>query len=145
MQVTETKRLHNKCSIVANFLFDCFNNKKRTKLFNCSAVIPHIKSNNNDQEQTNFNWKSKLSHYSDLKSTKTETMCSEQLFIEPQKWFADDISDVNGKLMCPNGKCGSKLGTYDWCGSKCSCGSWVVPAIHIQSSKVDLCKMLAWK
>lgn len=32
-----------------------------------------------------------------------------------------------GKIICPNKKCGAKLGNYDWAGVCCSCKEWVVP------------------
>ena len=32
-----------------------------------------------------------------------------------------------GKIVCPNKKCGAKLGNYDWAGVCCSCKQWVVP------------------
>jgi hypothetical protein len=30
-----------------------------------------------------------------------------------------------------------KLGNYNWCGFKCSCSAWVVPAFHVTKSKID--------
>ena len=44
---------------------------------------------------------------------------------------------IEGKLICPNAKCGGRLGNFNWSGSQCSCGSWVVPAIQVVASKVD--------
>ena len=41
-----------------------------------------------------------------------------------------------GRFSCPN--CKTKLGSTTWSGSQCSCGTWVVPAIQIPKSKVDL-------
>jgi len=35
--------------------------------------------------------------------------------------------DIAGKIVCPNKKCGAKLGNYDWAGVKCGCKEWVVP------------------
>lgn len=32
-----------------------------------------------------------------------------------------------GKIICPNPKCGAKLGNYDWAGVSCSCKEWVTP------------------
>lgn len=42
------------------------------------------------------------------------------------------------QLNCP--KCNAKLGSFVWYGEPCPCGSWVVPAFHIQRSKVDQVK-----
>lgn len=44
---------------------------------------------------------------------------------------------IEGKLTCPNAKCGGRLGNFNWSGSQCSCGSWVVPAVQVVASKVD--------
>jgi len=41
-----------------------------------------------------------------------------------------------GKIICFNCRC--KLGQWNWSGAQCSCGTWVVPAIQINCSKVDL-------
>lgn len=43
---------------------------------------------------------------------------------------------VEGKFGCP--KCDTKIGTWNWSGAQCSCGTWVVPAIQVPRSKVDL-------
>ena len=34
---------------------------------------------------------------------------------------------MSGKIICPNTKCGVKLGNYDWAGVHCNCKAWVVP------------------
>ncbi|CAH8272175.1 unnamed protein product [Arabidopsis lyrata] len=35
-------------------------------------------------------------------------------------------------------KCKAKVGSFDWSGSYCSCGSKIVPAFQIQMSRVDV-------
>ncbi|KAI9465904.1 hypothetical protein BJY52DRAFT_1113303 [Lactarius psammicola] len=60
-------------------------------------------------------------------------------FVEPMKWmdfFLED-GELAGKIICPNKKCGAKLGNYDWAGVCCSCKEWVVPGFCIHRSKVD--------
>lgn len=45
------------------------------------------------------------------------------------KWmepFLENL-EMEGKIICPNKKCGAKLGNYDWAGVCCSCKEWVVP------------------
>ena len=42
-----------------------------------------------------------------------------------------------GKILCPNKKCGSKLGNWSWIGSACSCGVWQCPNFQFALSKVD--------
>jgi len=36
-----------------------------------------------------------------------------------------------GKIICPNKKCGVKLGNYDWAGVCCGCKEWVTPVCII--------------
>ena len=50
-------------------------------------------------------------------------------FVEPMKWMDSFLQDgqMAGKIVCPNKKCGAKLGNYDWAGVCCSCKQWVVP------------------
>jgi hypothetical protein len=45
------------------------------------------------------------------------------------KWMEPFLRDgeMAGKIVCPNKKCGAKLGNYDWAGARCSCKAWVVP------------------
>ncbi|TFK89292.1 hypothetical protein K466DRAFT_652194 [Polyporus arcularius HHB13444] len=60
-------------------------------------------------------------------------------FVEPLKWMEPFLEQghMAGKIMCPNKKCGAKLGNYDWAGVCCSCKEWVVPGFCIHRSKVD--------
>jgi len=60
-------------------------------------------------------------------------------FVEPMKWMEPFLNEgqMAGKIVCPNSKCGAKLGNYDWAGVRCSCKEWVVPGFCIHRSKVD--------
>ncbi|EIN08594.1 hypothetical protein PUNSTDRAFT_114048 [Punctularia strigosozonata HHB-11173 SS5] len=60
-------------------------------------------------------------------------------FLEPMKWMEPflESGQLAGKIVCPNKKCGAKLGNYDWAGVKCSCKEWVTPGFCIHRSKVD--------
>ena len=55
-------------------------------------------------------------------------------FVETYTWMGD-LSAVEGKLCCP--KCSARVGSYNWAGMQCSCGTWVRPAFQIVKSKVD--------
>ena len=44
---------------------------------------------------------------------------------------------LEGRLSCPNQKCGANLGKFAWAGAKCSCGGWVTPAFTLVRGKVD--------
>ncbi|KAK5859325.1 hypothetical protein PBY51_020888 [Eleginops maclovinus] len=57
-------------------------------------------------------------------------------FIEPVQWMEPALVGVtDGQLLCP--KCSSKLGSFSWCGDRCSCGRWVTPAFQLHHNRVD--------
>ncbi|KAJ4490110.1 hypothetical protein J3R30DRAFT_3653549 [Lentinula aciculospora] len=60
-------------------------------------------------------------------------------FVEPMKWMEPflEAGEIAGKIVCPNQRCGAKLGNYDWAGVRCGCKEWVVPGFCISRSKVD--------
>lgn len=49
------------------------------------------------------------------------------------KWMDSQLEggQMGGKIMCPNKKCGVKLGNFDWAGLKCGCNQWVTPASRL--------------
>lgn len=61
------------------------------------------------------------------------------IFLEPLSWMRTELElgKLEGRLECPNVKCGMNVGKYAWQGMSCSCGKWVVPAISIAKGKVD--------
>lgn len=68
---------------------------------------------------------------------KSQDMCT-HFFVEPLNWMkekllAEDL--LEGKFFCPG--CEAKVGGYNWKGSRCSCGKWMNPGIHLQAAKVD--------
>ena len=49
--------------------------------------------------------------------------------------------EIGGKLVCPNEKCGIKIGNFDWAGVQCGCKEWVTPVsavIRRQGAHVGL-------
>jgi dual specificity phosphatase 12 len=60
----------------------------------------------------------------------------QSLFLAGGMDWMGDVSGTDGKLCCS--KCATKVGNWNWSGAQCSCGSWVVPAIQVPNSKVDL-------
>jgi len=55
--------------------------------------------------------------------------------------IADSQSDdapISGRLTCPNPACGCNVGKFAWSGMQCSCSRWIVPAIGVTRSKVDI-------
>jgi len=73
----------------------------------------------------------------DLK-TGMEVPC-QHYFIEPLSWMRSTLeqAELEGRLVCPNGRCGASVGRYSWKGFKCSCGEWVTPAFSLQKARVD--------
>lgn len=61
------------------------------------------------------------------------------LFLEPLSWMRAELEHgkLEGRLECPNAKCGANVGKYAWQGMRCSCGEWIVPAISIARGRVD--------
>eukprot|EP00249_Psilotum_nudum_P019210 c27142_g1_i4 orf=512-1420(+) len=59
------------------------------------------------------------------------------IFVEPMQWM-NTVQEgvVMGKLSCPN--CRARLGTFNWAGMQCSCGSWVIPAFQLHKSRMDM-------
>lgn len=58
-------------------------------------------------------------------------------FMEPAAWMKPELERgaLAGKLACP--RCAAKVGSYSWQGAKCSCGTWITPAIELQRARVD--------
>ena len=48
-------------------------------------------------------------------------LCS-SYFVEPMSWMSAtlDTGILAGRLVCPNVRCGAKIGSYDWAGSRTS-------------------------
>lgn len=61
------------------------------------------------------------------------------LHLTPLSWMRPELeqSKLEGRLECPNRKCGQSVGRYAWQGMKCSCGEWVVPGMTLGRSRVD--------
>ncbi|OTA82442.1 hypothetical protein M434DRAFT_37092 [Hypoxylon sp. CO27-5] len=61
------------------------------------------------------------------------------VFIETLSWMRPALEDgaLEGRLSCPNTKCGATIGRFAWQGLKCTCSEWVVPAFSLNRSRVD--------
>ncbi|KAG0324810.1 dual specificity phosphatase 12 [Dissophora globulifera] len=66
-------------------------------------------------------------------NTHSNNAC-QSYFVEPVEWI-QGLHALEGKVSCP--KCDSKLGTFNWSGEQCSCGTWVTPAFMLHKGKVD--------
>eukprot|EP00511_Aplanochytrium_stocchinoi_P006369 CAMPEP_0204822342 /NCGR_PEP_ID=MMETSP1346-20131115/535_1 /ASSEMBLY_ACC=CAM_ASM_000771 /TAXON_ID=215587 /ORGANISM="Aplanochytrium stocchinoi, Strain GSBS06" /LENGTH=411 /DNA_ID=CAMNT_0051948507 /DNA_START=297 /DNA_END=1532 /DNA_ORIENTATION=+ len=86
-------------------------------------------------------------------STESETQCLSYFLLEAPVWMLKEegpnsesfVSEVEGKIVCPNHRCAAKFGNYAWSGAQCSCGTWICPAIQVPKSKVDKRFLLASK
>jgi dual specificity phosphatase 12 len=54
-----------------------------------------------------------------------------------------DDAPLFGRLTCPSPTCGSNVGKFAWQGMQCSCGKWVVPAMGVVRSKIDVIEKTA--
>ena len=101
----------------------------RTVLFNESDLEdpPHTKS------QHSFSTR-KMKYGANMNFA--ENRCQSAFLADGLDWMGDIRLSHEGKLSCP--KCSGKLGLYKWHGTQCSCGTWVVPAIMVHKSRVDI-------
>jgi len=60
-------------------------------------------------------------------------------FLDKMPWMDPFLEQglIGGKIICPNEKCGAKLGNYAWAGVRCGCTEWITPGFCISRSKVD--------
>lgn len=109
--------------------------KCRTQLALSTSFIPHDPPSKESTEG-HFIRRAAGSHRI-IDIQESQSQCS-HFFVEPLNWMKEELrgkQELEGKFSCPG--CNSKVGGYNWKGSRCSCGKWVIPAIHLQSNKVD--------
>lgn len=100
----------------------------RTPLATSAYLVPHTPQPSPKSSSTS-------SHPSPSPSPPT---CS-HLHITPLSWMRPELEQgkLDGRLECPNGKCGQSVGRYAWQGMQCSCGAWVVPGMTLGRGRVD--------
>jgi dual specificity phosphatase 12 len=61
------------------------------------------------------------------------------VFLHPLSWMKPMLAEgqLDGRLSCPNTKCGANIGKFAWQGMRCSCGGWVTPSFAVTRAKVD--------
>ena len=69
---------------------------------------------------------------------KSPATCA-HLHLTPLSWMRPELEQgkLEGRLECPNRKCGQSVGRYAWQGIKCSCGEWVVPGMTLGRGRID--------
>ncbi|XXG67430.1 hypothetical protein AAC387_Pa06g0783 [Persea americana] len=78
-----------------------------------------------------FKWKKR----SNSSANNSKPVCS-SIFVEPMKWMqAVEEGSVEEKLLCLG--CKARLGSFNWAGMQCSCGTWVNPAFQLHKSRID--------
>ena len=69
-----------------------------------------------------------MSNASPSTSKKQNDECGVHFLHSPTEW----MSELEGKIHCP--KCKTRLGSFSWSGSQCSCGSWITPSTTTEST-----------
>ena len=70
---------------------------------------------------------------------KTNTQYCAHLFIHALSWMKPTLGEgkLDGRLICPNPKCGVNVGKFAWQGMRCSCGGWETPGFALARGKID--------
>ena len=78
----------------------------------------------------------------DMVDTAAAPPCA-HVFLDPLSWMRPELEQgkLEGKLNCP--KCSSNVGKYAWQGMRCSCGTWVTPAVSLAKGRIDEVKARA--
>ncbi|GAQ83072.1 Dual specificity phosphatase [Klebsormidium nitens] len=107
----------------------CYRCRKcRRAVAGVENVLPHDKGGG----QSAFDWKKRSKS---LDSGAIDDECS-SYFVEPMQWMNSvHEGELEGKILCS--KCQSRLGSFNWSGTQCSCGAWITPAFQLNKSKVD--------
>ncbi|KAK6222062.1 dual specificity phosphatase [Colletotrichum tabaci] len=79
-----------------------------------------------------------LEHEQDAQGRARGQACG-HVFVEPLGWMREELEKgaLEGRLCCPNSKCGAAVGRYSWRGFRCSCGGWVTPGFSLQKGRTD--------
>ncbi|XP_058100765.1 probable inactive dual specificity protein phosphatase-like At4g18593 isoform X1 [Magnolia sinica] len=92
-------------------------------------MVPHKQG----EGERCFKWKKRGNSL----ETDRKPECS-SIFVEPLKWMeAVQEGSVEEKLQCLG--CKARLGSFNWAGMQCSCGTWVNPAFQLHKSRIDEC------
>ncbi|KAJ3692158.1 hypothetical protein LUZ60_012508 [Juncus effusus] len=92
------------------------------------TIIPHEQG----EGEKCFNWKKRDS---DSSSSERRPECT-AIFVQTMKWMqAVEEGHVGEKLLCFG--CKARLGSFNWAGMQCSCGTWVNPAFQLIKSRLD--------
>ncbi|XP_021596765.1 probable inactive dual specificity protein phosphatase-like At4g18593 [Manihot esculenta] len=97
------------------------------------ASAENIVSHERGKGEQCFKWKKRSG---DLLE-KEPAECS-SIFVEPMKWMQTvQEGFVGEKLQCIG--CKARLGSFNWAGMQCNCGTWVNPAFQLHKNRLDEC------
>jgi dual specificity phosphatase 12 len=92
-------------------------------------VIPHDSMSG----ESSFRWRRRGSRR--WGGEDDDPACT-SLFVEPMQWMSTVQDGVyEGKLQCLN--CEARLGSFNWAGIQCSCGTRVTPAFQLHKCHMD--------
>lgn len=122
--------------------------KCRKLVFSESDVTTHVPQGQCDDPNFNrIDFRGKQWHTT---QKPAETKCSSYFLLDGPRFRSmasgsgadareTDVEKLaRGDMQCPNPRCRARIGQFAWSGAQCSCGDWVVPALQVTKSKVDL-------
>ncbi|XP_050238263.1 probable inactive dual specificity protein phosphatase-like At4g18593 [Mercurialis annua] len=102
------------------------------------ASADNIVSHEHGNGEECFKWKRR-----DGDARENEPVECTSIFVEPMKWMQTVQEGFVGeglvgeKLQCLG--CKARLGSFNWAGMQCNCGTWVNPAFQLHKSRLDEC------
>jgi hypothetical protein len=102
--------------------------KCRTQLFTSTQLLTHDPPTSENSR-----------YFANKRNERSAGSICSSCFLDPNSNIQlDTLCDstaANGSITCP--QCHHRIGSFDWSGSQCSCGEWVVPSFQVVKSKVD--------
>jgi hypothetical protein len=66
-------------------------------------------------------------------------VCQNLFLADAPPWLS---LENEGKILCKNDLCRSKIGSWSWSGFLCSCGRWIAPSFQFSKGKIDPCPLI---
>jgi dual specificity phosphatase 12 len=112
--------------------------KCRKTLATDSYLIPHTPKSQQPPNQPEEGVQD-MSPIASLDPVAVQPQPCTHHFIHPLSWMRSTLEQgiLEGRLECPNPKCGLQVGRYAWQGLRCSCRHWVTPGFSLAAGKVD--------
>ena len=112
--------------------------KCRRSLATSAYALPHTPKRVSSDTSNDNNKTGPISEMMPGPSPPSSPPCA-HLFLDPISWMRTELEQgkLDGRLECPNPRCGTNVGKYAWQGLRCSCGKWIVPGISLTRGRVD--------